>query len=66
MTVLSRYVGGGVLPAVARRFVCSHGAGMDPAQAGTGIWGTWEASGDEGRIEVHMVDRTALGEWPVQ
>lgn len=65
VVVLSRYMGGGVLPLAARRFVCSHGSGMDPTQPGTGIWGTWELSREEDRIEVHMIDRSALGETPL-
>lgn len=35
---------------------------MDPSQPGTGIWGTWESSGEADRIEVHMIDRSALDE----
>lgn len=38
---------------------------MDPTQPGTGIWGTWELSREEDRIEVHMIDRSALGETPL-
>jgi hypothetical protein len=60
VVVLSRYMRGGVLPIAARRFVCSHGAGMDPFQPGTGIWGTWESSGEADRIEVHMLDLSAV------
>jgi hypothetical protein len=35
---------------------------MDPTHPGTGIWGTWELSREEDRIEVHMIDTSALGE----
>lgn len=57
--VLSRYVGG-TLPEAQRKFRCSHGAGMDPAADGTGIWGEWIATGLTDRIEAYMIDPASL------
>jgi hypothetical protein len=59
VVVLSRYVGG-TAPMAQRRFRCSHGAGMDPAAEGTGIWGAWAATGRSDRIESYMIDASAL------
>lgn len=55
VVVLNRYTGG-TLPAASRTFRCSHGAGMHPLQEGTGIWGTWVATGCQDRIEAYMID----------
>jgi hypothetical protein len=55
VVVLSRYTGG-TLPPAARTFRCSHGVGMHPLQEGTGIWGSWSATGRQDRIESYMID----------
>jgi hypothetical protein len=60
VVVLNRYTGG-TLPAASRTFRCSHGAGMHPLQEGTGIWGTWVATGRQDRIESYMIDAESSG-----
>lgn len=60
VVVLSRYTGG-TLPAAARTFRCSHGAGMHPLQEGTGIWGSWSATGRQDRIDSYMIDAGSSG-----
>jgi hypothetical protein len=60
VVVLSRYTGG-TLTAAARTFKCSHGAGMHPLQEGTGIWGSWVATGRQDRIDSYMIDAASTG-----
>jgi hypothetical protein len=55
VVVLSRYTGG-TLPAAARTFRFSHGAGMHPLEEGTGILGSWVTTGRQHRIESYMLD----------